>query len=720
MARGLRLLIIGLLIGVLAPIGSSEEVNSLDHLLQDSKPQQQQQLLLLQSQQQQPSPEGSSQPSVVSTPLVSEAAKLEVLPTETSPSATLEAAPTPAATQAATEEHETVTASPVVLEENNTLVLGLGGSDAPLASMEAEAEEAEPVVVVVEDDADGDEADVREAETQEAPPVQLVNYAKAGAGAVIMRAEGQNAAALLREDKDSYYMAQCSNPKKFVDVRLSEDVRVRTVTIANYEKYASSVKEFQILGSQAYPSRQWVVLGTFTAKDSFGEQSFSVTLPSSSAVVRFIRLKWLSFHRSEYYCTMSNLKVQGDSVLQELQRDLDLVHQIEDAQDFHAESPPEEEDILPPPTPPVKPPPVPSDRPLPLEGTPSPPDPTLTPPVAEPSPIAEASAPPLTEPSPVADASVSPEAEPTVALPYNASEMCKEPPFWLEFDAATSGQAVTLFTPAPFCWRSSPSFLLFLKRQSAWSGKSGPDFLSPAPVATPTPAVPVPVASNATAVPTPSEDTVADNASVVRHEDPLTGADAVITFEDDSIEFHLHGERPPPQIHLSLPLTAVTPWFNLTKRDRQEFHPGKHALSTLLGHIEGVSKARARDTLRLHTQLRTLQSQVSDLLGQLEATQLALARAVNDTEGRVVEVQAACGRDIRTVARNVTARFQAIAAVGVSHWLVPDWSDPLDVARVVDRLILSFIVGGLALLFAVFRLCVVASRMERKLQRSHS
>lgn len=42
---------------------------------------------------------------------------------------------------------------------------------------------------------------------------------------------------------------------------------VDTVVLANYERYSSSIKDFLILGSQRYPTNEWVLLGNFTAED---------------------------------------------------------------------------------------------------------------------------------------------------------------------------------------------------------------------------------------------------------------------------------------------------------------------------------------------------------------------------------------------------------------------------------------------------------------------
>ena len=54
-------------------------------------------------------------------------------------------------------------------------------------------------------------------------------------------------------------------------VQLSDDIIIQTVVVANGEHYASGVKDFQLLGSDQYPTEKWVLLGNFRAlQDAFG------------------------------------------------------------------------------------------------------------------------------------------------------------------------------------------------------------------------------------------------------------------------------------------------------------------------------------------------------------------------------------------------------------------------------------------------------------------
>ena len=78
-----------------------------------------------------------------------------------------------------------------------------------------------------------------------------VDYASKSAGALILEKSSsfKGTSNLLNEDKDKYAIAPCEE-KKFVVVGLSEDILVKQIILANYERFSSRVEEFQVLGSQ--------------------------------------------------------------------------------------------------------------------------------------------------------------------------------------------------------------------------------------------------------------------------------------------------------------------------------------------------------------------------------------------------------------------------------------------------------------------------------------
>lgn len=133
------------------------------------------------------------------------------------------------------------------------------------------------------------------------------NYASLDAGATILDSapETKSPTNLLVPDKDRYMLIPCEKSRKWVVVSLSEDVHADAIALANFEKFSSPVKDFLVLGSVAYPTDTWFVLGNFTAAHASGEQVFQL---ESQSHVRYIKLRFFSHYGSEYYCTLSQLK----------------------------------------------------------------------------------------------------------------------------------------------------------------------------------------------------------------------------------------------------------------------------------------------------------------------------------------------------------------------------------------------------------------------------
>lgn len=139
-----------------------------------------------------------------------------------------------------------------------------------------------------------------------------VDYASKSAGALVIEKSGsfKGTSNLLNGDRDKYAIAPCEE-NKFVVVSLSEDILVKVIKLANYERFSSTVKEFQVMGSQTMDT--WVDLGTYTAKSGNGEQLFELVDP---AWARYLKFKFLSHHGLEYYCTYSQIKVHGSTMVQ--------------------------------------------------------------------------------------------------------------------------------------------------------------------------------------------------------------------------------------------------------------------------------------------------------------------------------------------------------------------------------------------------------------------
>ncbi|KAG6952861.1 hypothetical protein JG688_00013085 [Phytophthora aleatoria] len=160
------------------------------------------------------------------------------------------------------------------------------------------------------------------------------NYASLDAGATILDAapDTKSPTNLLVPDKDRYMLTPCSNPRKWVVISLSEDVHADAIAIANYEKFSSPVKDFIVLGSVNYPTDTWLVLGNFTATHTNGEQIFQL---DAQQHVRYIKFRFLSHYGSEYYCTLSQLRVFGRTftqVISQLEKSIDAEVEALDVQ----------------------------------------------------------------------------------------------------------------------------------------------------------------------------------------------------------------------------------------------------------------------------------------------------------------------------------------------------------------------------------------------------
>lgn len=152
-------------------------------------------------------------------------------------------------------------------------------------------------------------------------PQAEVNYAAEKAGAVVLQSSHSLVGAknLLDDDKDKYARSPCDQSKWLI-INLSEDIRIDSLVLANYEKFSSMVKDFQVLYSVKCPSLDgdedsdgWMELGTFQAKEKAGEQRFQVDPPRYA---RYLKVRLLSHWSREFYCTLSQIKVLGSTLQQ--------------------------------------------------------------------------------------------------------------------------------------------------------------------------------------------------------------------------------------------------------------------------------------------------------------------------------------------------------------------------------------------------------------------
>ena len=143
-----------------------------------------------------------------------------------------------------------------------------------------------------------------------------------GGKALATNKEARSASALVKNDKDKYWISPCRVEKgvMWVVLELNEIIHVRTIVIGNFEYYSSTPHKFQVLGQLAYPTDHWNVLGYFEASSSHNRQEFTLKTPMMAKV---LKIRLLTHHGNEFYCTMSKVQVYGTTQWEEMGRALE-------------------------------------------------------------------------------------------------------------------------------------------------------------------------------------------------------------------------------------------------------------------------------------------------------------------------------------------------------------------------------------------------------------
>ena len=151
------------------------------------------------------------------------------------------------------------------------------------------------------------------------------NYASVTAGAKVVGAnkEAKGQGNVLDEDKDKYLRNPCSVDDQWVVIELTQDTRIDTVVLSNFEFYSSGPKDFALFGSQSYPNDgEWAPLGEFTAQNVRTPQSFELSAGAQGAWVRYLLVRLLSHYGAEFYCTLSLIRVHGTDALESFREEL--------------------------------------------------------------------------------------------------------------------------------------------------------------------------------------------------------------------------------------------------------------------------------------------------------------------------------------------------------------------------------------------------------------
>eukprot|EP01028_Stygiella_incarcerata_P013559 TRINITY_DN82775_c0_g1_i1.p1 TRINITY_DN82775_c0_g1~~TRINITY_DN82775_c0_g1_i1.p1 ORF type:complete len:695 (-),score=146.17 TRINITY_DN82775_c0_g1_i1:78-2162(-) len=149
-----------------------------------------------------------------------------------------------------------------------------------------------------------------------------MNFASSLLGAKVLEKNpgSMGARNLLNDDRDKYLLNVCNkNHPHYAIVELSQEILLDTIVLANYEYYASGLKNFRLYGSRSYPctepSCNWKWIGDFQLNNTRHSQA---VFPNSKHYVQFLRIEFLSYYGNEFYCTLSTFRVHGSTLLEDL------------------------------------------------------------------------------------------------------------------------------------------------------------------------------------------------------------------------------------------------------------------------------------------------------------------------------------------------------------------------------------------------------------------
>lgn len=145
------------------------------------------------------------------------------------------------------------------------------------------------------------------------------NYASPDCGAKIVAAnpEAISPSSVLSPSRDEYKLNTCTSRIWFI-VELCEAVQAKKIDLANFELFSSSPKDFTVSVSDRFPTRDWSVVGQFTAKDERDVQSFDL---HPHLFGRYIKVEIKSHYGREHFCPISLFRVYGTSEFEVLEKE---------------------------------------------------------------------------------------------------------------------------------------------------------------------------------------------------------------------------------------------------------------------------------------------------------------------------------------------------------------------------------------------------------------
>lgn len=129
--------------------------------------------------------------------------------------------------------------------------------------------------------------------------------------------EAVSPSSVLSPSRDEYKLNTCTSRIWFI-VELCEAVQAKKIDLANFELFSSSPKDFTVSISDRFPTRDWSLVGQFTAKDERDIQSFDLY---PHLFGRYMKVEIKSHYGSEHFCPISLFRVYGTSEFEALEKE---------------------------------------------------------------------------------------------------------------------------------------------------------------------------------------------------------------------------------------------------------------------------------------------------------------------------------------------------------------------------------------------------------------
>ena len=169
------------------------------------------------------------------------------------------------------------------------------------------------------------------------------NFASFDSGAIVLsKSDGiKSAKSILINRRDKYMMMPCELKDKWFIIQLSEDIVIDKIQLLNYEHYSSNFKHIQIYGKTSSDNddaiindqdnddnnnninkqQDWILISDFILKN----QNENFITFTEKNWVRLLKIEILSYYGNEYYCTVTQIRVFGSTMLPHWKEEL-LTH----------------------------------------------------------------------------------------------------------------------------------------------------------------------------------------------------------------------------------------------------------------------------------------------------------------------------------------------------------------------------------------------------------